>query len=113
VLLSDGLSCDAQARQRLLPLCRHADVAVLTVADAMELAPAAPGRYPFEHEGIRAVVDLHGEAQRRAFQHMLGTGPVRLQALASSLGVRHRCIDTGADPLDAVGFLLGQRLGSR
>jgi uncharacterized protein (DUF58 family) len=113
MLISDGLSCDAQARNRLLPLRRHAEVAVLTVADALELAPPAPGRYPFEHDGARAVVDLRSRTQRSAFQRTLGAGPAHLQALATALGMRHRCIDTRADPLDAVGFLLGQHLRHR
>lgn len=109
LLISDGWSCDAQARNRLLQLRRHAEVSVLTVADALELAPPPPGRYPFEHDGERVVVDLHGSAQRRAFRQMLGEGPARLQALCSATGLRHRAIDTRADPLPAVEFLLGRQ----
>jgi uncharacterized protein (DUF58 family) len=108
LLVSDGWSCDAQARNRLLQLRRHAEVSMLTVADVLELAPPPPGRYPFEHDGERAVVDLHGSVQRRAFRQMLGEGPARLQALCSATGLRHRAIDTRADPLPAVTFLLGR-----
>ena len=109
LLVSDGWSCDARARDRLLPLRRHAEVSVLTVADVLELAPPPPGRYPFEHDGERAVVDLHGSAPRNAFRQMLGEGPARLQALCNAIGLRHRAIDTRADPLPAVTFLLGRQ----
>jgi uncharacterized protein (DUF58 family) len=109
LLVSDGWSCDEQARNRLLQLRRHAEVSVLAVADVLELAPPPPGRYPFEHDGERAVVDLHGSVQRNAFRQMLGEGPARLQALCSAVGLRHRAIDTRADPLPAVTFLLGRQ----
>jgi uncharacterized protein (DUF58 family) len=68
LLISDGFSCDASARQRLLDLTRHAGVSVLVVADALELALAPPGRYPLEHAGERSEVLLQSERQRRDFQ---------------------------------------------
>ena len=58
LLISDGFSCDASARQRLLDLGRHAGVSVLVVADPLELVPAPPGRYPLEHDGERRDVVL-------------------------------------------------------
>ena len=109
LLLSDGQSCDAAARQRLLGLARHADVGVLIVADALELAPPPPGRYPLEQAGDYRVVDLHGTRQRDDFQRALGAGQARLGALAQSLGLPWRSIDTSVDPLDAVSTLLGAR----
>lgn len=109
LLVSDGQSCDAPARHRLLGLARHADVGVLIVADALELAPPPPGRYPFEQAGDYRVVDLHATRQRDDFQRALGAGQARLSALAQSLGLPWRSIDTSADPLDAVSALLGAR----
>lgn len=106
LLVSDGLSCDDAARGRLLDLTGKAGLRVLVVADALELAPPPPGRYPIEHEGERREVALLGERQRRDFQQALGQGQTRLNAMAQSLGIPHRTIDTAADPLDAVMSLL-------
>jgi uncharacterized protein (DUF58 family) len=109
LLVSDGLSCDEAARGRLREISRHARVAVLVVADALELELPPPGRYPFEHAGERREVSLEGMRQRSEFQQALGAGPARLGALAQSLGLRWRSIDTTADPLEAVTQLLGRR----
>ncbi len=107
LLISDGFSADAAARQRLLDLTRHAGVGVLVVADALEQTLVAPGRYPLEHAGERSEVLLESERQRQDFQRALGAGPARLGALAQSLGLRWSSIDTRADPLAAVTGLLG------
>jgi uncharacterized protein (DUF58 family) len=107
LLISDGFSCDAPARLRLLDLTRHAGVSVLVVADALEQALAPPGRYPMEHAGERSEVLLQSERQRREFQRALGAGPARLGELAQSLGLRHGRIDTSSDPFAPVATLLG------
>ncbi|WP_130619757.1 DUF58 domain-containing protein [Dyella amyloliquefaciens] len=106
LLISDGLSCDESARGRLLDLSSKAGVRVLVVADALELSLPPAGRYPLEHEGERREVVLFGERQRREFQQALGAGQSRLNAMAQSLGLLHRTIDTASDPLDAVMALL-------
>jgi len=107
LLISDGFSCDARARQPLLDITRRAGVGVLVVADALELALVPPGRYPLEHAGERNEVMLQSERQRRDFQRALGTGPVQLGELAQALGLRWRSIDTTADPFEPVAGLLG------
>ena len=107
LLISDGFSCDAPSRQRLLDLTRHAGLSVLVVADALELSLAPPGRYPLEHAGERSEVLLQTERQRHAFQRALGAGPAQLDELARSLGLRCTSIDTAADPWDAVTALFG------
>lgn len=109
LLISDGMSCDDAARGRLRELTRHASVAVLVVADALELALPPPGRYPLEHAGWRREVSLLGMRQRTEFQQALGAGQARLGALAQGLGLRWRSIDTVADPLEAITALLGAR----
>ena len=109
LLISDGFSADASARQRLLDLSRRAAVSVLVVADALELALVAPGRYPLEQAGERTEVILQSERQRSDFQHAIGAGPARLGELAQSLGLRWGSIDTTADPFDAVVNVLGAR----
>ncbi|MHA6205155.1 DUF58 domain-containing protein [Dyella soli] len=109
LLISDGLSCDGAARHRLLELSGKAAVRVLVVADALELAPPPPGRYPLEHDGERREVVLYGERQRREFQQRLGAGQARLNELAEGLGLVHATIDTAADPLETVMRLLAPR----
>jgi uncharacterized protein (DUF58 family) len=109
LLISDGFSADASARQRLLDLSRRAAVSVLVVADALELALVAPGRYPLEQAGERTEVILQSERQRIDFQHAIGVGPARLGELAQSLGLRCGSVDTTADPFDAVVGVLGAR----
>jgi uncharacterized protein (DUF58 family) len=113
LLISDGFSCDAPARQGLLDLTRHAGVSVLVVADALELAPAPPGRYPLEHAGERREVRLESDRQRQDFQRVLGAGPARLGELAGSLGLRCTRIDTSADPFDAITGLFGGARSAR
>ncbi|GAA0694156.1 uncharacterized protein (DUF58 family) [Dyella sp. SG562] len=113
LLISDGLSADEAAKGRLIDLARHTDVSVLIVGDALELASAPPGRYPLEHGGLRREVVLFGDRQRRDFQQALGAGQMKLAALARSLGLPHRVIDTVADPLDPVAALLaGAKAGA-
>lgn len=109
LLISDGLSVDDASKGRLIDLTRHADVSVLIVGDALELAAAPPGRYPLEHAGVRREVLLTGDRQRRDFQQALGAGQARLAALARALGLPHQTIDTASDPLDAIAGLLGGR----
>ncbi|TCV96009.1 uncharacterized protein DUF58 [Luteibacter rhizovicinus] len=109
LLISDGFSCDDGARGPLLDLMRRADVAVLTVADAMELAAPPPGRYPLAHEGKHYDVVLHATRQRDDFALALGQGRMKLEALATATGLRQRTIDTVVDPLDATIALLGAR----
>jgi len=113
LLISDGFSCDALARQRLLDLTRHVQTSVLVVADPLELSPAPPGRYPLEHDGERRDVVLQSDRQREDFRQTLGAGPDRLGHLARSLGLRWSSIDTTADAFDAANSLLALRRASR
>lgn len=113
LVISDGASCGEDARAPLVQLRRQVDVAVLVVADVLELAMPPPGRYAFEHDGEQATADLFTPARRLAFQRMLGAGASRLRGLAADVGVRHRCIDTRDDAWEAVGYLLGRHGGRR
>ena len=113
LLISDGFSCAPAARQRLLDLTRHAGVSVLVVADALELSPAPPGRYPLEHDGERIEVVLQSERQRVEFQQAIGAGPGRLTEMATALGLRCSSIDTVADPFVAITRLLGGTRSAR
>lgn len=107
LLVSDGFAVDTAARGRMLGLVAKAEVAVLTVADPLELSEPPAGRYPFAHRGVHYDVVLQGERQRSDFARSLGEGHRRLDELCDSLGLRHRTLDTSADPLDAVVALLG------
>lgn len=107
LLVSDGFCVDEASRSRMLGLVGKAEVSVLVVADPLEMAEPPAGRYPFAHRGVHYDVALHGDRQRAEFLRSLGEGRHRIDQLASSLGLRHRTIDTTADPLDAVVALLG------
>jgi len=100
---------DDAARGRMLGLVAKAEVAVLNVADPLELAQPPAGRYPFAHRGVHYDVVLQGERQREDFARSLGEGHRRLTALCTGLGLRERTLDTSADPLDAIVALLGAR----
>lgn len=113
LLISDGQSCDDAARDRLLEMMRHTAVRLLIVADALELEQVPAGSYPIEHQGERHQLALQSQTQREAFQQKLGAGQARLAAMATSLGIPHRIINTAADPLDAVGVLLHNGGGRR
>lgn len=106
LLVSDGQSCDDAARDRLLEMMRHTAVRLLIVADTLELQAVPAGSYPIEHHGERRQLVLQSESQRHAFQQSLGAGQARLAAMAASLGIPYRIIDTSADPLDAISVLL-------
>lgn len=107
LVVSDGFCVDEASRGRMLGLVGKAEVSVLVVADPLEMAEPPAGRYPFAHRGVHYDVALHGDRQRAEFLRSLGEGRHRIDQLASSLGLRHRTIDTTADPLDAVVALLG------
>lgn len=111
LLLSDGQSCDAGAEEALRRLRKRVEVRALIVADALELAPAPPGRYAFAHAGGRATLALEGGAARAAFAHQLGAGQQRLAAACAAAAVPWRRIDTAADPLSALRALLDARRG--
>lgn len=106
LLISDGQSSDEAARNRLLEMMRHTAVRLLIVADALELQSAPAGQYPIEHDGERRNLVLRSAHQRTAFQQSLGAGQTRLAAMAQSLGIPYRVIDTAADPLEATSALL-------
>lgn len=107
LLISDGFAVDDAARGRMLDLVRKAEVSILNVADPLELEAPPAGRYPLAHRGTHYDVVLHGDRQRQEFARSLGEGHRRLDALATSLGLRQRVVDTTADPFDAVAALLG------
>ncbi|MGA7439996.1 MAG: DUF58 domain-containing protein [Luteibacter sp.] len=111
LLVSDGFAVDDAAHGRMLGLVGKAEVRIMTVADPLEMAEPPPGRYPFSHQGVHYDIALHGERQRAEFARALGDGRHRLAALASQLGLRHRMLDTSADPLDAIVDLLGPSRG--
>ncbi|GLQ90510.1 DUF58 domain-containing protein [Dyella flagellata] len=113
LLISDGQSSDQASRDRLLEMLRHTAVRVLIVADALELQLAPAGSYPVEHAGQRQRLGLQSQSQREAFRQNLGEGQARLAAMAASLGIPHRIIDTAADPLDAIIALLRNGGGRR
>lgn len=113
LLISDGQSSDEAARDRLLELMRHTAVRMVIVADAMELHPIPAGSYPIEHHGERRRLVLQSKQQSEAFQHRLGEGQERLAAMAASLGIPFRTLDTAADPLDAISALLRNAGGRR
>jgi uncharacterized protein (DUF58 family) len=106
LLISDGQSADDAARDRMLELMRHTALRVLIVADALELEAAPAGHYPIEHHGQRHNLALETKMQRDAFQKSLGAGQAKLKAMAQSLGVPCRVMDTTADPLDSTAALL-------
>jgi uncharacterized protein (DUF58 family) len=106
VLISDGQSADDAARDRMLELMRHTALRVLIVADELELNAVPAGHYPIEHHGQRHNLVLESTSQRDAFQKSLGAGQAKLRAMAQSLGVPYRVLDTAADPLDSTAALL-------
>jgi uncharacterized protein (DUF58 family) len=106
LLISDGQSADNATRDRMLELMRHTALRVLVVADPLELEAAPAGHYPIEHHGQRRNLALEATSQRDAFQKSLGAGRAKLIAMARSLGVPHRVIDTTADPLESTAALL-------
>jgi uncharacterized protein (DUF58 family) len=113
LLITDGQSSDEPARNRLLEMMRHTAVRLLIVADALELTPVPSGNYPVEHAGQRRTLVLQSDRQRESFQHSLGAGQVRLAAMAQSLGIPHRIIDTTVDPLESISALLRDAGGKR
>jgi uncharacterized protein (DUF58 family) len=106
VLISDGQSADDAARDRMLELMRHTALRVLIVADELELNAVPAGHYPIEHHGQRHNLVLESTSQRDAFQKSLGAGQAKLRAMAQSLGVPYRVLDTAADPLESTAALL-------
>lgn len=106
LLISDGQSADDAARDRMLELMRHTALRVLIVADTLELNAVPAGHYPIEHHGQRHNLALETTSQRDAFQKSLGAGQAKLMAIAQSLGVPYRIMDTTADPLESTAALL-------
>jgi uncharacterized protein (DUF58 family) len=113
LLISDGQCSDEPARNRMLEMMRHTAVRLLVVADPLELTVAPAGHYPIEHDGQRRTLVLQSSRQREAFQQSVGAGQLRLVAMAQSLGIPFRVIDTVADPSESVSALLGDRGGRR
>ncbi|QAU24233.1 DUF58 domain-containing protein [Dyella sp. M7H15-1] len=113
LLITDGQSSDEISRNRLAEMMWHTAVRVLIVADVLELTPIPSGHYPIEHDGQRRTLVLQSARQRESFQQSLGAGQVRLAAMAQSLGIPYRMIDTAADPLESVSALLRDAGGKR
>jgi hypothetical protein len=90
----------------MLEMMRHTALRVLIVADALELNAVPAGHYPIEHHGQRHNLALESTSQRDAFQKSLGAGQAKLMAMAQSLGVPYRIMDTTADPLESTAALL-------
>ncbi len=109
LLITDGVCCDEPARRALAELSRRARLGVLAVVDPLEVAPTPDGDYPLEHDGVRALLHVHGERQQNWLPGLLGAGHARLTALCRTAGVACRTVDTSGDPFDTVAALLGAR----
>lgn len=106
LLISDGFSCDIEAKPRLMRLRGKADVAVLGIADAFEMqAPHVPS-LAIESEGQRIELQLHAAASRQSFQSVMGRGRRQLGELCRQCGVRVRWLQTDDDPLSSLHQLL-------
>jgi len=80
LLITDGASCDESSRRALVELSRRARLGVLAVVDPLEVALTPEGDYPLEHQGVRALLHVHGERQQRWLPGVLGAGHVAPQA---------------------------------
>lgn len=108
VLITDGFSCDLAAQPLLHELAQRANMSVLLVADALELALPPAGSYPVEYNGNSQLLPLLAERQRRDFLRQLGSGAARLEVLTTSLHLHHARVDTAGDAC-AVSVRLLQR----
>jgi uncharacterized protein (DUF58 family) len=113
LLVTDGGCSDESARRPLVELARKTRLAVLAVADPLEIQVAPPGRYPMEHDGEQTELVIQTERQQRSLLRRLGAGHARLETLARSAGVACRTVDTVGDPFEATAALLGARGASR
>lgn len=113
LLVSDGFSCDSEAKSRLMRLRGKADVAVLGVNDALEMqAPPVPS-LTIESEGQRTRLQLHNAASRQSFQSTMGRGRRQLSELSRQCGIRAQWLATEDEPHNALRQLLLGTLGSR
>ena len=113
LLISDGFSCDADARSRLARLRQKADVAILGVADPLEIQAPAVRALAVERDGQRVQLQLDDGASRRAFQVAMGRGRRQLDYCAQQSGIRPLWIDTTSDLQQAIRRLLLGTLGGR
>lgn len=109
LLISDGFQLDNEDEKALLALRQHSRLALLGIADALEVAPPAAGDYAVEAAGRTLSLPLYGQARERFFQQ-LNQGQQRLQALARRQGLACARLTCQDDPLPALAQLLGQGL---
>lgn len=113
LIISDGFSFDSDAKARLTRMRSKADLAVLGVADPLELqAPDVPS-LAVESDGQRMELQLDSTASRKAFQAALGRGRKQLDQLCRQCNARVRWLNTAEDPQNALRQLLLGTLGRR
>lgn len=113
LLVSDGFSCDPRAATAMRRLRRQADVAIVGVADRLEMAPPAVSQLAVASGKQRLRLQLAHRAEREAFMAAVGQGRQRLDALAQRSRVPLRWLDTTAQPQAALLELLDQTLAGR
>lgn len=113
LIISDGFSFDSDSKARLMRLRSKADLAVLGVADSLELHAPPVSSLAIESDGHRMELQLDSAASREAFQDALGRGHRQLGELCAQCGARVQWLDTAADPQNALRKLLLGTLGRR
>lgn len=110
LLISDGLNLDEQSLKQLLISCRHSQLSILQVADALEMAPPKSGHYAFQLNQKSVTVGLFGKTRQQFFEQ-LNQGQQRLEQTARQHGIPYQCITGEQLPTNAIGRLLGKRGG--
>ncbi|MGA7297720.1 MAG: DUF58 domain-containing protein [Rhodanobacteraceae bacterium] len=113
VLISDGFSCDADAQARLARMRQKADVAILGVADPLEMQTPSVRTLAVESEGQRVQLQLDDHESRNAFQAAMRRGRRQLDQCARQCGIRPVWIDTTSDLHLVMRQLLLETLGGR
>lgn len=109
LLISDGFQLGAEDEQALRVLTKHSRLALLGVADQLEAAPPAAGRYALEVADRTLSLSLFGR-ERDAFFQQLHQGQERLASIAQRQGLSYCQVTASDDPLPAITQLLGRGL---
>jgi uncharacterized protein (DUF58 family) len=106
VIFSDGFSADDSVAAPLSKLAQHGDVAVVQLADPLELAAPPPGRYAVQADGARRLFEFGAPARDEAWADAFRRRRAALALACRRFGVPVLTLSTADDPQRGLAGLL-------
>ncbi|MFK7885833.1 MAG: DUF58 domain-containing protein [Gammaproteobacteria bacterium] len=106
VLLSDFSKLNDDSCALLKRIAVHSDLLNVVIADPLEQALPAPGRYPIADRGARWLLDSRARTNRRTHREKFEQRIELVESITNEAGARNVLVATNDDPVQVMGQAL-------